>query len=131
VRDLGEHSLKGLAEQQRLYQLLHPRLQADFPALRTSGKKAPSLPPQTTSTVGREGDLRAVTAWLADSGVHLLTLTGPGGCGKTRLAVQVAAATANAFCTAVLRGARKHHRSDAGSPAIAQALGVSAAATSP
>ena len=51
VRDLGEHGLRGLAEQQRLYQLLHPRLQADFPALRTAGKKAPSLPPQTTSTV--------------------------------------------------------------------------------
>ncbi len=129
VRDLGEHGLKGLAEQQRLYQLLHPRLQADFPALRTAGKKAPSLPPQTTSTVGREGDVRAVAALLGDPGVPLLTLTGPGGCGKTRLAVQVAAATANAFPhgtffvplasitdpTLVL-------------PAIAQALGVSAAA---
>jgi len=129
ARDLGEHALKGLPGQQRLFQLLHPRLPSDFPALRTAGKAAPNLPPQATSTIGRDGDIRAISAMIADPRVHVLTLTGPGGSGKTRLAVQVAAATALEFVHGTYFVPLASTTDPAlVLPAIAQALGVSAAA---
>jgi predicted ATPase/class 3 adenylate cyclase len=129
VRDLGEHELKGLPEAQRLYQLLHPRLQADFPALRTAGKRPPNLPAQATPTIGREQDVRTLCATLREPRVHLLTLTGPGGTGKTRLAVQVAAEIAEAFPHGTFFVSLASITDPAlVLQAIAQALGVSAAA---
>jgi predicted ATPase/class 3 adenylate cyclase len=129
VRDLGEHELKSLPEAQHLYQLLHPRLQADFPALRTAGKREPALPPQATPLVGRGRELRALRDLLHDPALRLLTLTGPGGTGKTRLAIQTAANLADDFPHGVYFVALA--AIDVPSlvvPAVANALGISAAA---
>jgi predicted ATPase/DNA-binding SARP family transcriptional activator len=82
LRDLGEHRLKDLPESQRLYQLG----QADFPPLRTLHRT--NLPVQLTSFVGRERELEELTRLLPET--PLVTLTGVGGCGKTRLALEAA-----------------------------------------
>ena len=84
VRDLGEHRLKDLARAERLYQLGD----AEFPPLRTLD--ATNLPIAAGPLLGREQELRELVAMLSN-GTRLLTLTGPGGTGKTRLALQVAA----------------------------------------
>ncbi len=84
VRDLGEHRLKDLIGAERLYQLGD----GDFPPLRTLD--ATNLPIVSASLVGRERELEELVAMLSN-GTRLLTLTGPGGTGKTRLALQVAA----------------------------------------
>jgi predicted ATPase/class 3 adenylate cyclase len=129
VRDLGEHELKSLPEAQHLYQLLHPRLQADFPALRTAGKREPALPPQATPLVGRGRELRALRDLLHDPALRLLTLTGPGGTGKTRLAIQTAANLADDFPHGVYFVALAAIEVPSlVVPAVANALGISAAA---
>jgi predicted ATPase/class 3 adenylate cyclase/DNA-binding SARP family transcriptional activator len=89
LRDLGEHRLKDLQQPVHLFQLLHPTLPADFPPLRSLKASAHNLPVQLTRFIGREPAIAEVKQRLAAT--HLLTLTGAGGCGKTRLALQVAA----------------------------------------
>ena len=89
LRDLGAHRLKDLANPEHLYQLAAPGLERDFPAVRSLDARPNNLPVQLTSFVGREAEIAAINA-LVD-GARLVTLTGPGGTGKTRLAVQVAA----------------------------------------
>lgn len=87
--DLGTHTLRDLARAERVAQLCHAELRNDFPPLRaakTTGKQ--HLPPQFTSFVGREAEIDSVGEILA--GGRLVTLTGAGGVGKTRLAVQIA-----------------------------------------
>jgi predicted ATPase/class 3 adenylate cyclase len=84
LRDLGEHRLKDLTGAERLFQLG----EGDFPPLRTLD--ATNLPVVSMPLVGREQELEALVAMLSN-GARLLTLTGPGGTGKTRLALQVAA----------------------------------------
>jgi predicted ATPase/class 3 adenylate cyclase len=96
LRDLGEHQLKDLTGPQRLYQLVISGLPVDFPPLRTVGAHPTNLPAPLTSFVGRHGDLAEACRLLREQ-VRLLTLTGPGGIGKTRLALQVAAELAEAF----------------------------------
>ncbi len=86
--DLGEHRLKDLVHPVRLYQVAAPDLPSAFPLLR-SATLHNNLPIPLTSFVGREREMAGVRARMA--GARLLTLTGPGGCGKTRLAVHVAA----------------------------------------
>jgi predicted ATPase len=83
LRDLGEHRLKDFSTPQRLYQLGD----ADFPPLKALNQT--NLPPQPTSFVGRGRELAEVVALLGSS--RLVTLTGPGGCGKTRLALRAVA----------------------------------------
>ena len=84
IRELGTHRLKDLTEAERLYQLGD----AEFPPLRTLD--ATNLPIATSALVGREHELEELVALLT-SGTRLITVTGPGGTGKTRLALQVAA----------------------------------------
>jgi predicted ATPase/class 3 adenylate cyclase len=92
LRDLGEHRLKDLTHPQRLYQLVIPGLPADFPVLRTLGPRPLNLPLQLTSFVGREHELARLQELLDDPGCRLVTLVGPGGIGKTRLALEIAMA---------------------------------------
>ena len=89
LRDLELHRLKDLQRPEHVYQLLHPDLPADFPKLRSLDPLRNNLPIQATSFVGRDKEIKAVKALLART--RLLTLTGSGGAGKTRLSLQVAA----------------------------------------
>ena len=87
--DLGEHRLKDLARPDRIFQVQHPALSAEFPPLRSLGTFPNNLPAALSSFIGRQAELAAVEDLLARS--RLVTLTGAGGSGKTRLALQVAA----------------------------------------
>lgn len=89
LRDLGEHRLKDLPEPMRLHQLVADGLRLDFPSLRSQGAAA-SLPQPLTPTVGRVAELVELRALLLDDAERLVTLTGPGGTGKTRLATALA-----------------------------------------
>jgi predicted ATPase/class 3 adenylate cyclase len=96
VRDLGFHRLKDIAAAERIYQLAGPGLAGDFPPLKSLGAPR-SLPVPATPLVGRDADLARLRAAIAGSGVRLVTLTGPGGVGKTRLSLAAAAALESAF----------------------------------
>jgi predicted ATPase/class 3 adenylate cyclase len=89
--DLGEHRLKDLFRPEHVYQLNAPDLPAEFPALRTLDARATNLPAQPTPFIGRERELVALVSLLNRPDVRLVTLTGPGGTGKTRLSLQAAA----------------------------------------
>ena len=89
VTDLGEHQLKGLASREHIYQLDAPDLPANFPALRTDTPLS-NLPALTTSFLGRKHHRTALVTLLRRDDVRLVTLTGPGGTGKTRLSLAVA-----------------------------------------
>jgi predicted ATPase/class 3 adenylate cyclase len=93
LRDLGQHRLKDLSAPERLHQLVIDGLPADFPALRTLDAIRNNLPIQLTSFLGRERELADITALLDRA--RLITLTGPGGTGKTRLVLQAAAQLAD------------------------------------
>ena len=95
LRDLGEHRLKDLRAPERLAQLVIDGVPADFPPLRSLDARPNNLPTQLTTFVGRDKELGEAVALLA--GTRLLSLTGPGGTGKTRLSLQVAAAAADEF----------------------------------
>jgi class 3 adenylate cyclase len=87
--DLGAHPLRDLPRPERVVQLCHPDIRNDFPPLRTSETEtAQRLPVQLTSFVGREGQIADVRGLLADN--RLVTLTGAGGSGKTRMAIEIA-----------------------------------------
>jgi predicted ATPase/class 3 adenylate cyclase len=96
-RDLGDHRLKDLTGPQRLHQLCVEGLAADFPPPRTLEGRVVNLPAQPTPLVGRERELDAVRALVLDEDTRMVTLTGPGGTGKTRLALQVAGDTVDEF----------------------------------
>ena len=89
LRDLGEHRLKDLVRPERVFQVVSPDLPVNFPPLQSLSAFHHNLPVQLTSFVGREGELVETLRLL--SGTRLLTLTGPGGTGKTRLSLQIAA----------------------------------------
>jgi predicted ATPase/class 3 adenylate cyclase len=89
LRDLGAHRLKDLAMPEHLYQLEIDGLPVEFPALRSLDARANNLPVQLTSFVGREAEIAEVQGLIDRA--RLVTLTGPAGAGKTRLALQVAA----------------------------------------
>ena len=87
--DLGKHRLRDLSRAERVFQAVAPGLATEFPLLRSLDTLPGNLPLQLTSFVGRADELAAVARVLAES--RLVTLTGVGGVGKTRLAMQVAA----------------------------------------
>ena len=96
VRDLGLHRLKDIEQPERLYQLAGPGLPELFPPLKSLGAPT-SLPAPATPLVGREADLEHLRAAISQPGVRLVTLTGTGGVGKTRLAIAAAASLDTAF----------------------------------
>jgi predicted ATPase/class 3 adenylate cyclase len=89
--DLGEHRMKDLSRAERLYQLSADSLLSEFPPLRTLNNQRTNLPIQLTSFVGRETELSEIDKLIDKPECRLLTLVGPGGIGKTRLALQTAA----------------------------------------
>ena len=89
LADLGWHRLPDLGPPEQLWQLCHPALPATFPPLRTMDPRRHNLPVQLTSFVGRAADVAETGRLLREA--RLVTLTGSGGCGKTRLALQAAA----------------------------------------
>src|SRR4051812_2288879 len=95
VIDLGEHRLRDVAEPIRVFQLVDPSLESEFPPLRTLNDVPGNLPRQVTSFVGREREVEDLTALVVER--PLVTLTGVGGVGKTRLALQVADMVAPEF----------------------------------
>ncbi|HKA50881.1 MAG TPA: adenylate/guanylate cyclase domain-containing protein, partial [Candidatus Dormibacteraeota bacterium] len=91
LRDLGEHRLKDIVHLEHLFDLVIDGLLAEFPPPRTLDARPNNLPAQLTSFVGREEQIAEIRQLLGRA--RLLTLTGPGGTGKSRLALQVAAET--------------------------------------
>ena len=89
LHDLDAHRLKDLIRPEHIYQVVVPDLRSDFLPLKTLEAHANNLPIQLTSFIGREQEMVRVKEIL--NGSRLITLTGEGGCGKTRLALQVAA----------------------------------------
>ncbi|MGH2358070.1 MAG: adenylate/guanylate cyclase domain-containing protein [Candidatus Limnocylindria bacterium] len=123
VRDLGEHRLKDLSRPERLWQLTIEGLATSFPPLRTLDAVPNNLPTQLTSFLGRDRELAEIRALVGET--RLLTLTGPGGTGKTRLALQLAAELSGSFDHGVFWVALDTIGDPALVPAtIAQAIGM-------
>jgi hypothetical protein len=97
LKDLGEYRLRDIASPERVYQLVADDLPAEFPPPRTLTAGPNNLPPQSTAFIGREQQLQAVRSALVQTDVRLVTLTGPGGTGKTRLSLQVADGLLDSF----------------------------------
>ena len=95
LRDLGERRLKDLSRPEQIFQLIAPDLTADFPPLRSLEVLPNNLPAQVTTFVGRAREMAEVKRLLEST--RLLTLTGPGGSGKTRLSLQIAAEVLDRF----------------------------------
>ena len=125
LRDLGEHRLKDLVRSEHVYQLIHPDLPADFPPLKSLNAFPNNLPVQVTTFIGRQAVVKAVKDLVMQENVRLLTLTGPGGIGKTRLALHVGAALVDHFESGVCFVALEPISDPAlVVPAIAQALRI-------
>ena len=88
-KDLGWHRLKDIPQPERILQLIADELPQEFPALMSLGTPT-NLPPAPTPIIGRDGELAEITAQLTGGAARLVTLTGPGGSGKTRLAIAAA-----------------------------------------
>jgi predicted ATPase/class 3 adenylate cyclase len=124
---LGEHRLRDLARPELVYQLVHPGLAREFPALRTLDSYPGNLPVQASSFIGRESEQAKVEAALGQA--RVVTLTGVGGVGKTRLALQVAAGMLPRFREGAWLVELAAVRDPAGVPgAVAAVFGVTARA---
>ena len=125
LMDLGERRLKDLFRPERIFQFLAPELPSEFPPLRTLDAHWNNLPVQPTPLVGREREVAWVCERLLSPEVRLLTLTGPGGTGKTRVGLQAAADLLEEFEDGVYFVALAT-LTDPGlvAPTVTQALGV-------
>lgn len=101
VLDLGEHHLKDLLQPEHLFQLVIEGLPSEFPALKTLGNRPTNLPTQPNPLIGRDKELREILRLLRNDDLRLLALTGPGGAGKTRLALQLGAELLDEFQSGV------------------------------
>lgn len=121
--DLGEHRLADLTRAERVFQVVHPELESTFPPLRSLGVHRHNLPIALTSFVGRTDEVKALEGVLYRE--RLITLTGLGGAGKTRLALQVAARVVECFPDGVwlIELARIRDETQV-APAVAAALGI-------
>ena len=125
LRDLGMHRLKDLTEPEHLYQAIHEGLRSDFPAPRTLDGRPNNLPQQATEFLGREDELEAIHLMLESPTTRLLTITGPGGAGKTRIGLQAAADELDRFSDGVFFVDLSSERDpDSVFDAIAGTLGV-------
>jgi predicted ATPase/class 3 adenylate cyclase len=125
LSDLGEHRLKDIATPQRLYQVVIPELPSDFPPLRTLATRPNNLPTPPTPFIGRAHDVVALRDILLRPGVRVVTLTGPGGTGKSRLALRAAGELLFRFADGAFYVPLGNLRSARLVPsAIARALGV-------
>jgi predicted ATPase/class 3 adenylate cyclase len=132
LRDLGAHLLKDLQRPERLCQLILPGLPADFPPLNTLDRHAHNLPIQPTPLLGRAREVVEVCAALRRGDARLVTLTGPGGVGKTRLGLQVAADLVDDFADGVwFVSLSRLANPELVVPTIAQALGLQEAGSRP
>ncbi|MGH2512786.1 MAG: adenylate/guanylate cyclase domain-containing protein, partial [Candidatus Limnocylindrales bacterium] len=95
--DLGEHRLRDLGRPERVFQLVHGDLPADFPALGSLGRETGNLPARASGFIGRRAERAAIAELLIDPEIRLTTLTGPGGTGKTTLAIRTAEDVARHF----------------------------------
>jgi predicted ATPase/class 3 adenylate cyclase len=95
--DLGEHPLRGIQAAERIYQVVHPGLPRQFPPIRSGESHTVRLPVYLNEFVGREALLQQLEAVVQDENARLVTLVGPGGTGKTRLAVEAASRLAERF----------------------------------
>jgi predicted ATPase/class 3 adenylate cyclase len=95
LRDMGEHRLKDLTQPEHIFQLVIDGCPTDFPALRTLDRTPNNLPIQPSTFIGRAKEIKDALRLL--DGTRLLTLTGPGGTGKTRLSLQLAAEVGSQF----------------------------------
>jgi hypothetical protein len=98
---LGEHRLKDLTEPEPLYQLQVPGARDQFPALKTLNNRPTNLPVVATPFIGRAAELAALSELLDRDEIHLVTVIGPGGVGKTRLALQAAADALDQFADGI------------------------------
>jgi predicted ATPase/class 3 adenylate cyclase len=129
LRDLGEHRLKDLTRPERIFQLVAADLPTDFPPLNSLERHRHNLPTQLTRLIGREREVAQVCSWLRSPEVRLLTLSGPGGSGKTRLALQAAAELLDDFLDGVFFvDLAPISDPDLVAGAIAQAFGIREAA---
>ncbi len=101
LANLGEHVLKGLTRPERLYQLNAPGLTHVFPPLSAGTPATHNLPAALTSFIGREAELDSLQRLVATGSARLVTLTGPGGTGKTRLALQAAVGLLDRFADGI------------------------------
>ena len=123
--DLGKHQLRDLRDTEHVFQLIAPDLPRDFPPLKSVARQSHNLPLELTPFIGREGLVAAVRSRLERPAVRLLTLTGPGGVGKTRLALRTAADLVDAYADGVSFVALASvTTSTLVAAAIAEALGV-------
>jgi predicted ATPase/class 3 adenylate cyclase len=99
--DMGDHRLKDLQRPSHLFQLLIAGLPTDFPPLKTLDICPNNLPVQPTPLIGREKEVDAIGQLIRRDDVRLMSLTGPGGMGKTRLALQAAAELSDLFADGV------------------------------
>lgn len=125
LADLGEIRLRDLSHPEQVFQLTHPDLPGDFPPLASLDRQPNNLPSQPTPLIGRETELAEILNRVRSDTVRMLTLTGPGGTGKTRLGLHAAADLVGHFEHGVFFVDLAPIRApEAVLPAIARAIGV-------